>query len=85
MKTFKALYRLAIIVGILILGVGTYLQLTNQSTTGNSSQYDGTPLSQTLDGLSTIYLGIIVLLIALLTYFMYKRELRQYRKLDEDA
>ncbi len=82
MKIYKALYRIALFSGILILMVGLYLELTHQSTTGNTAQYDGTPLSQTLDGLSTIYLGVLILLIALIARLMYKQEKKKFNDLD---
>ena len=82
MKLSKSLYQIAFIAGILICAVGVFLQLTNQTSGGNSSQYDGTPLSQTLDGLSTIYLGVLIRLVALISWFMYRREKKNYQDLD---
>lgn len=64
-----------------MLLIGMFLEYTNQSSTGTTAHYDGSIHSGTINGLSAIILGAIILMLSIIAYYLYKKEKEKFNKM----
>ena len=77
MKTHKILFVVTLLCGIVILGIGIYLKLANQESSGYTSGRSGSISQGTITGNGALFLGILTLLFALGSLWMLKEEKKE--------
>ncbi len=77
MRTYKTLFWISLIAGLTIFFIGVYLRYINKFsdgyTAGRLSIHHGM-----INGFSGMFLGILILLLSLWTFKVYKDEKRKF-------
>ncbi|PKV75945.1 hypothetical protein [Pontibacter ramchanderi] len=82
MKIYKALFWIALIVGITIFSIGAYLKFTNQASNGLTAGRFGDIHHERITGFSGMFLGVMFIVLSIWTYRMYKEEKEKFDKMD---
>lgn len=82
MYSTHILKHLFLIIGLIITFIGSYMKFANLSTSGSYSNKYGT-ISQpnTINGNTTLLIGIALLICALISHFIYKTEKKKRQKI----
>lgn len=80
MKIYKTLFWLSLIIGVIILSIGIYLLLTLQTSLGLTAGLLGNVNIGQVDGFSGIFLGVVILLLSVWLYKVYRDEKNRFDK-----
>jgi len=80
MKVYKILHWITLIAGLTIFSIVMYLNFANQSSEGLTAGRFGNIHHGMITGFSGIFLGILILLLSIWTYRIYKVEKQKYDK-----
>lgn len=82
MKVYKTLFWITFIAGLTIFSIGVYLNFANQSSEGLTAGRLGNIHHGMITGFSGIFLGILVLLLSIWTYRIYRVEKQKFDKME---
>lgn len=80
MKIYKTLFWLSLIIGVIILSIGIYLLLTLQTSLGLTAGLLSNVNIGQVDGFSGIFLGVVILLLSVWLYKVYRDEKNRFDK-----
>jgi|GEM_PF-2660386 len=82
MKNAKTTIWITFIGGLIVLLIGIFMQITNQSSEGfvySIRNYgDSTAYSQVINGFVVIYLGVFLLLLSLFHLYFYRKDKKKW-------
>jgi uncharacterized membrane protein YiaA len=81
MKLFKALFWITLVAGLTIFSIGVYLNFTNQSSESITTDKFGHVHHGVITGFSGMFVGVIILLLSVWTFWMYKVERKKFKKM----
>ena len=82
MKTYKILFGVVLISGILTLIAGIYLSVNQIMSIGYTSNRIGEITEGQFTGISGIFIGIFILMLSIWVYKMYKTEKKKFDELE---
>ena len=82
MRMYKSLFLLVLTVGIIILLIGVYLSLEMMSSGGYSAGRSGIAHYSQLTGFGGIFIGILLMLISIWLYKLYKTEKKIFDEME---
>lgn len=82
MKVYNTLFRITLISGLTIFSIGVYLKFSNQSSDGLTAGRFGNIHHGMITGFSGMFLGILILLLSIWTYRIYKEEKEKFDKME---
>jgi len=80
MKTSRILFSLTLIVGIIIIGIGLFLKLSDQISWGTYSNRSGDISYGLVTGTSAFVIGSLLLILAFVLRINYKNEKEKLSK-----
>ena len=82
MRIYKILFGIVLISGILVLISGIYLFVNFEKSVGYTSNRIGETTEGQLTGFSGIFIGILLLMLSIWTFNLYKTEKKKFDELD---
>jgi len=82
MKVYKTLFWITFIAGLTIFSIGVYLKFANQSSDGLTAGRFGNIHHGMITGFSGMFLGVLILLLSIWTYRIYKEEKQKFDKME---
>lgn len=82
MRIYKTLFLITLFAGLIIMGIGIYLKIVNQYSDGYSTGRLGNIHYGMVNGFSGIFLGVLILLLSIWTYKIYRDEKDKFEKME---
>ncbi|MBF8965246.1 hypothetical protein I0P70_18505 [Pontibacter sp. FD36] len=82
MKIYKALFWITLITGFTIFSIGAYLKFTNQVSIGLTAGRLGNIQQGTITGFSGMLLGVLLILLSIWTYRIYREEKEKFDRME---
>jgi hypothetical protein len=82
MKISRILFSLTFIGGIIIIGIGLFLKLSNQISWGTYTNRFGDTSQRMVNGMSALIIGFLLLVLSFIFWKGYKREKEKLKNMD---
>jgi hypothetical protein len=82
LKVYKTLFWITFIAGLTIFSIGVYLKSDNQFSDGLTAGRYGNIHHGMITGFIGMFLGILILLLSIWTYRIFKKEKQKFDKME---